>query len=470
VPLEAERLWPENASKGLAILMVLAGLAQLIGPEAGHFSDVYRSSWGRRRPMLVICVGLVATLHLCLWVFSYLRIWHTYALMFFLQQAAWNVIQSTQAGLIPDLIPKQNRAFAGGASAAQVLLGAVMAFLGIQVLSTWDFHWLYAILACLSLVCCMVACTAAHEDSSLQRHGAPDPEPSSLKLILSHYTFDWRRHHGFFLLLLTKTAYCGAMSAKGFLFFFCQDTFELPDSGETQILVCKLSLVAEVSAAITAVCAMLSLGTSEEVADDSSSSEKSARKDPHTQSLWALILGSLWMGIIWYGPLLVGLRVNQSYAENRPASEPVWFPRMMVGTAIWGLGQGMYLAGDQALSYILLPDQNEASRYLGFSSLCAFGGATIGGALCGTLLAVVGAGSRSGYKYPGYAAIFVVASCMSLAISVLGEQIRHISNPHPKPINPALSSSHGGQPTAQLSADNLEQVRVRRRGLPSEGT
>merc|ERR1712008_591035 len=127
----------------------------------------------------------------------------------------------------------------------------------------------------------------------------------------------------------------------------------------------------------------------------SSDSEKSARKDPHSQSLWALILGSLWMGIFWYGPLLVGLRVNQSYEGNRPAAEPVWFPVMVAGTAIWGSGQGFYLAGDQALSFTLLPDKNEASRYLGFSSLCAFGGATIGGAVCGTLLTVVGAGSRS---------------------------------------------------------------------------
>jgi len=351
----------------------------------------------------------------------------------------------------------------------------VLAFVGIQAVSTWDFHWLYAILACLSLVCCMVACIAANEDSSLERHRAKDSEPSSLRRILSHYTFDWKKHHAFFLLLLTKAVYCGAMTVKGFLLFFCQDTFKLPDSGETKVLVGKLSLFAEVSAAMTAVCAMFVLGAREEVTDDSYSAvssdyEKSARRDPHSRSLWALILGSLWMGIFWYGPLFVGLRVNQSYADNRPEAEQLWFPVMAAGTAIWGLGQGFYLAGDQALSYMLLPDKNEASRYLGFSSLCAFGGATIGGALCGTLLAVVGAGSTAGYKYPGYAAIFVVASFMSLTISVLGGRIWHCrNNLQLKPSNLALSSSDGWQPTAQLSADDLEQVRVRRRGLLSEG-
>jgi len=474
VPLEAERLWPENSSNGLGILIVLAGLAQLIGPEAGHFSDTYRSPWGRRRPLIIIHVALVVTLNLCLWVLSRLMMRHMYAFTFLMQQVAWNVIQSTQAGFIPDLVPKQDHAFAGGASAAHVLLGSVMAFLSIQVVSAWDFHLLYATLACLSLGCCMIACTAANEDSSLERHGAKDSEPWSFGRISSHYTFDWRKHHGFFLLLLTKAVYCASMTVKGFLLFFCRDTFKLPDPGQTQILVCKLSLFAEVSAAITAVCAMLFLGTRGEMTDDSysavsSDSQKSARNDPHSRSLWALILGSLWMGIYWYGPLLVGLKVSQGYAGNRPAAEPTWFPVMAAGTATWGLGQGVYLAGDQALSFILLPDRNEASRYLGFSSLCAFGGATVGGAVCGTLLSVVGAGSRSGYKYPGYAAIFMIASFMSFTISVLGGWLWRSDNLQSKPSNFTLISNHAEQPTAQPSAEQLEQVRVRRRGLLSEG-
>ncbi|CAE8692012.1 unnamed protein product, partial [Polarella glacialis] len=54
LPLEAERMWSDSQSMGLGILAATSGIAQLISPLAGHWSDTWCSRLGRRRPLLLI--------------------------------------------------------------------------------------------------------------------------------------------------------------------------------------------------------------------------------------------------------------------------------------------------------------------------------------------------------------------------------------------------------------------------------
>merc|ERR1711933_9961 len=100
-----------------------------------------------------------------------------------------------------------------------------------------------------------------------------------------------------------------------------------------------------------------------------------------------------------------------------------WSPAMISGVALWGLGQGLYLAGDQALSFMLLPSTQEAGRCIGFVTLTTSAGAALGGALCGSLLAGFGDNSAltSGaqYAFPGYAAIFIMAAIYCIVIAML---------------------------------------------------
>merc|ERR1719189_875719 len=96
---------------------------------------------------------------------------------------------------------------------------------------------------------------------------------------------------------------------------------------------------------------------------------------------------------------------------------------MVVVVGIWGVGQGLYLAADQALGYALIPDQREASRYFGLMSVATAVGAAGGGAICSGLLYVFGAllypeqipSDGAGYSFPGYMALFLSAVCLNLA-------------------------------------------------------
>jgi MFS family permease len=414
LPFEAQRLWPERSSVALGAFAVLVGVSQLAGPLAGHRSDTWRSQMGRRRPVLLITVAWVSSLTFGLWLLSRLRWRWLFLGVFFLQQVTWTAIYSAQQGLVPDCVPVTQQAFAGGSGAANMLAGALVAFLTVLVTSTLDFHINYGISALLPVLCCMVVCVAAREKPFLCAVGAT---PASwLQGLVGHYTFDTRKYKDFFLLMVTKTLYNAGAAIKVFLLYFCQDTFRLPTADE-QSLTAMVALSAEATAALAAVVTMWLLSEGHTTQTD----ESDACDGPRPRSLRALVFGALWMGIFWYGPVFVGYKVQQEFPDAGFPAAQAWSSFMLAGTAFWGLGQGMYLAGDQALSFALLPDANEAARYLGLFGLCTMIGFAGGGLAGGVLLMALGAGAGPGvgYTFPGYAAIFTLASFFCLAIAVI---------------------------------------------------
>jgi len=469
-PLEAERLFPDQASLGLGSMAVCCGLAQLVGPAAGKWSDSYRSRFGRRRPcMFMALLGIVfltGGLRLC----SRLRWRVSFMLIFLLQQISWNVILTAQAGLVPDRVPAEQQGFAGGAMAAFTLTGALGALLLVHLLGGLGLELHYSITTGLVVLCSVAVFAAANERSSLASHTPRASAGGFWSQVYACYQVDLRRYPEFAKLLLSKTMYCSSVIVKGFLLFFLQDTFRLSDHKQAQALVGQVAIAAETTAALSAGLAMLVLDCAKPRAtpDAAAKSNESTfgalalpcaaseegvelpavlRKSecipeegcPVTSCATGRLLarraavsGAGWMGLLWFGPLLVGLGVLRSRrggVEDDAALTDMWMPYMVLGTALWGCGQGVYLAGDQALSYALLPDPEEASRFLGLASVCACIGAIAGGSLTGGLLWCFGArgdvdapgGGKHhgpGYDYPGYAAMFMLAAGLSCAAGV----------------------------------------------------
>lgn len=406
-PLEAQLLWPQAASQAVGALAAIAAVAQLLGPEVGHFSDTYRSSLGRRRPMLIVSVSAVASLNIGLWYFALVRARTAYALTFLGQQIGWNVIMSSQAGLAPDVVPEELLGFSGAASAANVLIGAFLAFVSMANLTFLEYHYYYGVQVIFLLSCCALVCVLAGEKSSLDQPGDDCKTFSQwCSRVVEHYSFDWRAYPDFTLLLLTKTLYCASVVVKMFLFFFCQDTFNLPSLAAEENLLSKCAVGAEVGAALAAILTMMFVGRGSK------------------RSLRAVTYGAAWMGVMWIVPSLVGYRAQQVGAKASPKWSMSLIPWFIFGTTIWGFGQGAYLAGDQALSLNLLPDPEQASRYLAFSSICAFVGTAIGGLAAGGLLASLGGGQKKGYAYPGYIGIFTFAVVLSWILAAVASCIR----------------------------------------------
>jgi len=419
VPLETERLWPESHSMALGCLAALAGMAQLVGPQAGYWSDTYRSSLGKRRPVLLISVAITCTLTFGLWFLSLQKLRVAYAATFLLQQIALNIILSTQAGLVPDLVPASQQDLAGGFSAANTLVGCVAASAYVHFAKAWDYHFIYVAISSLLAIVCLVVCFAAKEASSLApRHLTQDEQHGGLLHGLAdNYTFDRSKYPDFFLLLVTKTLYCASVVVKGFLLFFVQDLFRsLPDS-KYEDMVGQMAVTAEVSAALMASALILWFSKT--------SAQSTAGEGPTSRlNLLCLCGGAAWMSILWFGPVIQGgwAHSQSGYLDSQTLAS-IWLPRMLVALGIWGVGQGVYLAGDQALAFALIPDRSQASRFLGFSSVCACIGSVVGGGMAAGLLAFFGAGDPNGYAFPGYAAIFMFASMLSAAITAIGSRI-----------------------------------------------
>jgi MFS family permease len=459
-PLDAKRIWPHHSSQALGAFIIMGGFAQLAGPEAGYWSDTFRSSIGRRRPMLICGVASVWTFTFALWIFSLWRWPFCYLFAAFCQQLSWTVVQATQAGLVPDLVQSKYHGVAGGCTASNLLTGALSAMVCVhfilQNLGHHDYHVFYGIQACLAVFLCAVVCMVARETSSL---GYPqhDTNLSTLRRIYQNYTYDWRLYKDFTKLLITKTLYCLMAVVKFFLLFYCQDTFRT--GAEAREIASNISIVTECTAAAGAIGAMLLLNRWSDGApsEGSANTPRTQRTQRKSLALWILIGGAAVMAVMWAGPIFIGYQAEVAFDEHESEAKGreqalSWKPLLLTLTGIWGLGQGIYLTGDQALNYDLLPDINAASRYLGLNQVCIFFGFLGGGFTSSALLAILGdqvpeapeapkkmpkMGDKpevpeempqKGYAYPGYFAIFAYAAFMSLCLVLVAWTINPVAS------------------------------------------
>lgn len=418
-PLEAERLWPEDHSAALGLLMSASGIAQLFGPLAGYLSDICRCHLGRRRPVLIWMACVLWTLSFCLWYLSLCELRYTYLLTLGCFHMALNIMLTTQAGLVPDLVPKCQQEVAGGCAAANMLIGAVASTVYAHFTESWDYHAVYGIYAVQLAVFTVLVCASGREiNTAVIASDGEDAEISWQQTILQNYTFDVQKYRAFALLLVTKTMYASQVVIKAFLLFFLQDTFRSLPKSSYEDMVGQIIVAAEAPAAMAAVTVMFW------------ASEKHLTRDNATRnarsSLVNAQMGLCWMGCLWLGGLWIGYLANDQ-SEQAPAAElkRIWMPHLLGVFAIWGLGQGVYVAGDQALGFALLPDRSEASRYLGFTSITLCLGSILGSVASASLLAFFGSGAKEGcsYAFSGYVALFVFAAILSVCTAAVARYI-----------------------------------------------
>jgi len=413
-PLEAERLWPDS-SMGMGILAVLAALTQLAAPAAGYASDIYRSAIGRRRPMVMMSVALGCTFTLGAWIFSLQRKRTAFAASFALQQLMLSVTLSAQAGLVPDLIIARQHSTAGAAGAANALLGAVGACTYIAVFgSRIDYHQAYMAIVSSMTAFCVIVCIFSHEEASFHEKVREDPTTtaSSLRKIAGLYVFDVRAHVDFFIFLIQKSVYNASIGGKAFLLFFLRDTFRHLSSTWHETMIAHAIAVMEIAAALAALALFLRPGTSR-------------------QNIWCMRIGSGCISVLWLFPAVVALaqhdRQGTEDTDNQFAA--LWVPRMNVCMAAWGISHGVYMVGDQATQLALLPDQSQAARYLGFSSISACVGGVVGGVTYAALLAGFapispGKVEKFSYSYKAYVALFTCCSLFTVIVTALSLKIK----------------------------------------------
>jgi MFS family permease len=98
----------------------------------------------------------------------------------------------------------------------------------------------------------------------------------------------------------------------------------------------------------------------------------------------------------------------------------------MIGV-LFGVGYGAYYSVDWALACDVLPDQDNAGRYLGVWNVAMVLPQTMAPVFAGTLLAIYGKGGLEGhYTLHGYSVVFVVAAIVMVGGAALLRNVRGV--------------------------------------------
>ena len=150
-----------------------AGLivAILVQPLAGLLSDRSTLRWGRRRPFILL--GTILDLVFLTLVALSGNYWMLFIAVLFLQFSS-NIAHGALQGLIPDLVPQEQRGRASGVKAVMELLPVVLLpLLGIGVLVDQGRIWAALLVVMIALLVAMLLTMTVHEEPLRERPEMP---------------------------------------------------------------------------------------------------------------------------------------------------------------------------------------------------------------------------------------------------------------------------------------------------------
>eukprot|EP01061_Rhynchopus_euleeides_P016062 TRINITY_DN2722_c1_g1_i1.p1 TRINITY_DN2722_c1_g1~~TRINITY_DN2722_c1_g1_i1.p1 ORF type:complete len:501 (+),score=156.74 TRINITY_DN2722_c1_g1_i1:125-1627(+) len=371
LPAESVRLFPEDESMALGGFLLVVGVSQLICPYTGLVSDRCTSKLGRRRPYILAGTA-IALMSVSLMHYSSLNYYRwAFAGFLFIAMLALNVIFSAQCSLVPDLVAESRQGAASGIVAVQQLMGSFSGFLLVMFSNNSDIHMAYFLYQVLLTSVVFVVCVSSHEvplDSS--KVAAP-----TAREILKSYTIDTVKDIDFFWVFVSRTFFYGAVSCQAFMMFYIRDVVGTKDEGQARSQMAAIAMIGQV----TAACVAFPVGR---ISDTTNMSRK------------AMIYFACFMMTIVY-VLFVTV--------------PLVFPKRFVipgvycVAAIYGVGNGCYLAVDYALALDVIPSKATAGQDLGVWGIAAFIGSSVGPMIWGLILKLTGKSSNQDeYLFRGY--------------------------------------------------------------------
>ena len=150
-----------------------AGLivAILVQPLAGLLSDRSTLRWGRRRPFILL--GTISDLVFLTLVALSGNYWMLFIAVLFLQFSS-NIAHGALQGLIPDLVPQEQRGRASGVKAVMELLPVVLLpLLGIGVLVDQGRIWAALLVVMIALLVAMLLTMTVREEPLRERPEMP---------------------------------------------------------------------------------------------------------------------------------------------------------------------------------------------------------------------------------------------------------------------------------------------------------
>jgi MFS family permease len=376
-----------NSTKGTA-LSVLEGIGTVMAvvwqPTIGAVSDRTRSRWGRRRPF--IFAGTAGDLLFLLGIALSGSYWLV-VIFYFLLQTASNTAQGPYQGLLPDVVPEDQRGAASGYYGLANLVGLLGGTVGAGLIHAHYGRGAAILSIAVLLVATMAATVTLVPDrgrsNEQQFTGAFDATRATFTTPLRYPAFVWLMSSRLLLLM-------GIIGIQSFTFFYFSDAYFHSNRHETiTATYTLLFLVILVAILVTWPAARLS--------------DLIGRRP--------IILAGGLVGAV--GTLLLvfsGYQVLPAQLVEPVAGVLKLPPRpvqaMLVGLSL-GVGFGAFLSVDWAFITDVIPVE-QAGLFMGFSNIATAGAGIIARFIGGFLLDAFNAGPKILNLPGGYPVIFTL--------------------------------------------------------------
>ena len=387
-----------RAHEGVA-LGVLEGIGSLMAvvwqPVVGAVSDRTVTRWGRRRPFIAIgTAGDVVFLAGLALSGSY---WFV-VVFYFLLQTASNTAQGPYQGLLPDVVPEEQRGLASGYYGLSNVVGLLAGTIGAGFILAHAGR-VVAIFSIGALLLVTMAPTVTlipdrAQSTSRQFSGIRDALATTFSRPLGYPSFLWLMASRLLILM-------GLVGIQSFVFFYFSNVFFGGDRRATITATYTLQ-------GLVIVCAFLVSIPSARVSD------RVGRRPVILAGGLLAAAGVLMLVFSDYEllppsivhPLATALRVPELAAQAT-----------YVGLLI-GVGYGMFFSVDWAFIQDVMP-RDEAGLFMGFSNIATAGSGIIARFVGGLLLDPFNAGPRILGLPGGFPVIFAVFCAWLVAGALL---------------------------------------------------
>ena len=369
----------KNTVLGLLTFVGLV-IAAIIQPISGTISDRWRSTWGRRRPLILL--GTASDfIFLALLAWSGGLVW--VAIGYIGLQMTSNIAHGPTQGLLPDRVPPAQRGFASGVKNIMDMAGLLVAMLIIGRVLDPEAHHLVPSMA---LVGFFLAFGAAITLIGVREQSSAKLTTNDMEDRVGIRSYARSQIQSYTWLIASRFLFLfGVYAVQGFMQYYIRDVIKAEN---------PVKLTANLLATIILALMLFALGGG-----------FWGDRIGHKRVLWIASLissiGSL---------LLMGARTTTT---------------LLIFGSIFGAGIGLFLTSNWALANILAPSE-EAGKYLGLSNL-ATAGAGAAARLFGPLIDALN-NARAGL-FLGYTLLFIVGAITTSASVLLLRRVEERSTP-----------------------------------------
>jgi len=357
-----------------------AVLSLIVTPLAGALSDRARSRFGRRRPFMLVGVAINLVFLLAISEFSRgSGVW-LFLLLYLGVQLGNNWSGGPYAGLIPDVVPAEQRGSASGWLALMTALGTLAGAIAAGQMVRGDrYATIYLTIAAVLIIFLVLTLAGVRE-------GRPRSDGAALGAWWRDFIPRGPAYRNFYLVLVTRALVTmGIYSVFTFFQFFLKDIIHTPNPVEQASYLIAVIIGAGVPTSLVA----------------------GALSDRHGRKPLVYLSG--------------GLMALASVIFIYVAFAPSLGFTFVVG-ALFGVGYGAYQAVDWALAIDVLPKGEAAAKDMGIWHVSLVLPQVLAPAITGfTLTALKPAGLQLGYTV-----VFVLTAVWFILGTVFVRAIRGV--------------------------------------------